>query len=82
MLWPGLNSPVVRGSEVMSYKKLPPNPDYAQEIISLRDRLGRIRYPALPPLLRGYSGSKFPGQSVGPPDPIGDRTYYSICSQR
>jgi len=74
MLWPGLNAPVARGSEVMTSKQLPPNPDYAQELLRIRDEASKIRYRSLPPLLRGWSGSRFPGQSVGPPDPIGDCT--------
>jgi len=74
MMWPGLNAQVMQGSEVMSCKQLPPNPDYIQQIISQRDRAGQIRYKSLPPLLRGWSGSRFPGQSIGPPDPIGDCT--------
>jgi len=74
MLWPGLNAPVTQGRELMSMKKLPPNPDYAQELSRMRDQAGRIRYRSLPPLLRGWSGSRFPGQSVGPPDPVGDCT--------
>jgi len=72
MLWPGLNAPVMQGQEARSYKKLPRNPDYEQEIIRLRDQSSQIRYKSLPPLLRGWSGSKFPGQSIGPPDPVGD----------
>jgi len=75
MLWPGLNAQLTKGHDPVSYKKLPPNPDYEQQIISIRDKAGQIRYPSLPPLLRGWSGSRFPGQSVGPPDPIADCTY-------
>lgn len=72
ILWPGLNTPVIRGREVMTRKQLPPNPERSQEIIRMRDQMSRIRYPALPPLLRGFSGNRFPGQSIGPPDPVGD----------
>lgn len=70
--WPGLNSPVIKGKEVLNRKQLPPNPDYSAEIIRLRDSMSRIRHPGLSPLLRGFSGNRFPGQSVGAPDPIGD----------
>jgi len=72
MLWPGLNAQVVKGKEVMTHKSMPPNPEYEQEIIRIRDKAGLIRHTALPPLLRGWSGSRFPGQSIGPPDPVGD----------
>jgi len=74
MLWPGLNTQLMQGREVMSFKQLPPNPDYLQKLVTMRDRASQIRYKSLPPLLRGWSGSRFPGQSVGPPDPIGDCT--------
>ena len=75
-MWPGLNTPVIRGREVMTRKQLPPNPERSQEIVRMRDQMSRIRYTALPPLLRGFSGNRFPGQSIGPPDPVGDCKYF------
>ncbi|ESO03920.1 hypothetical protein HELRODRAFT_79614 [Helobdella robusta] len=75
MLWPGLNSPILKGKAIVSRQKLPPDPEKAQEIVRMRDQMSKVRYPALPPLLRGYSGSKFNGQSVGPPDPVADYTF-------
>jgi len=72
IMWPGLNTPVIRGREVMTRKQLPLNPERSQEIVRMRDQMSRIRYTALPPLLRGFSGNRFPGQSIGPPDPVGD----------
>src|SRR6218665_754968 len=78
MVWPGLNSPVIKGREVMTRKQLPPDPKRGEEMIRLRDQMSRIRYTANPPLLRGWSGSRFPGQSVGPPDPVGDCEYASF----
>jgi small subunit ribosomal protein S5 len=80
-LWPGLNAPVLKGREVMQRKQLPPDPERAQEIVRLRDQMSRIRYTANPPLLRGWSGSRFPGQSVGPPDPVGDYTFEGFDSR-
>jgi len=74
MQWPGLNGPVTQGHQVLTYKQLPPNPEYYQNLISMRDKASQIRHPSIPPLLRGWSGARFPGQSVGPPDPIGDCT--------
>lgn len=72
ILWPGLNSPIIKGREVLKRIQLPPDPKRNEEIIKLRDQMSRIRYTANPPLLRGWSGSRFPGQSVGPPDPVAD----------
>lgn len=68
----------------MTRKQLPPDPERTQELIKMRDQMSRIRHKALAPLQRGFSGSRFPGQSVGPPDPIGDckHTYlYNIAFQ-
>lgn len=81
MVWPGLNSPVIKGREVMTRKQLPPDPKRGEEMIRLRDQMSRIRYTANPPLLRGWSGSRFPGQSVGPPDPVGDYTFEGFDSR-
>ena len=70
--WPGLNSPLMAKGKMLDIEKLPPNENRLEELVALRNELGRIRYRALPPLLRGYTGKKFPGTSRGPPDPIGD----------
>ena len=75
MLWPGLNAPIMRGQQVVQQQQLPPNPDYEKELVQLRDRMNKIRYPSLPPLVRGWNGSRFPGQSVGPPDKVADCEY-------
>ena len=37
--------------------------------------MGNIRPPKLNSLDRGWSGSKMPGRSIGPPDPIGDECF-------
>lgn len=34
--------------------------------------MGNIRHAKLSPLERGWSGSKMPGRSIGPPDAIGE----------
>lgn len=80
-VWPGLNVPIIKGREVLTLKQLPPDPKRSEEIIKLRDQMSRIRYTANPPLLRGWSGSRFPGQSVGPPDPVGDYTFEGFDSR-
>ena len=71
-LWPGLNTNVGVGRERLHIRQLPPDPERSQEVIKLRDQLSRIRYNTIPPLLRGYTGNRFPGTSIGPPDPIAD----------
>ena len=72
MLWPGLNAPVLQGSQVVKMRKLPEDPEREKRILQKRDEMSRIRYKSLPPLLRGWSGPWLRGQSVGPPDPVGD----------
>lgn len=70
--WPGLNAPILQGRQVIERKAVPPDPEREKELIRLRDQVTKIRNPPLPPLVRGFSGSKFPGQSVGTPERIGD----------
>ena len=72
ILWPGLNAPVIKGRSVLSMQKLPPNPDYEKQLVKIRDEMSRISYQSPPPLFRGWSGGRIPGQGVGPPDPVAD----------
>lgn len=41
----------------------------------MRDAMGNTKYQKLSPLDRGWSGSKVPGRSIGPPDPIGEDNF-------
>nr|CAG4648655.1 EOG090X0689 [Polyphemus pediculus] len=72
MQWPGLNSPIVQGKEVMQLRKLPIDPDRQSKLVKLRDEMGAFRALRLSPLERGWTGAKLPGRSVGPPDPVGE----------
>ena len=72
MLWPGLNAPIMKGKDVVKIQKLAPNPQYQEQLVKLRDDLSRVKYPKLAPLERGWTGNRFPGQSIGPPEPFGD----------
>jgi small subunit ribosomal protein S5 len=57
---------------MVKQKQLPPNPDFEADLVKLRDKgLTRRRY-SVPALQRGFSGSRWPGMSIGPPDPVGD----------
>ncbi len=75
VLWPGLNAPIIKGKNVLKIEKLPPDPDREKKLVQMRDEMSKVQYMALPPLLRGFSGTRYPGQSIGPPDPIGDCKY-------
>ncbi|KAK4004601.1 hypothetical protein OUZ56_006334 [Daphnia magna] len=75
MLWPGLNSPIIQGKELIQQKKLPDDPDREAKLLKLRDEMGAFRLLRLSPLERGWSGPKLPGRSVGPPDPVGEDNF-------
>ena len=69
MIWPGLNTAsVYKGFKVMP-EQLPRDPQKEEELLRKRDHVGS-RFIKLTPLERGYSGSRLPGRSIGPPDPI------------
>ncbi|KAF5297109.1 hypothetical protein FQA39_LY02689 [Lamprigera yunnana] len=72
ILWPGLTSPIIKGRELVQQQQLPEDPDREKKLIEIRNKMGNIRPPKLSPLERGWSGSKMPGRSIGPPDPIGE----------
>ncbi|ENN80051.1 hypothetical protein HUJ04_004571 [Dendroctonus ponderosae] len=75
IVWPGLSAPIIRGKELVEQVQLPEDPDREQKLIALRNTMGFRKFAKLTPLERGWSGSKMPGRSLGPPDPIGDETF-------
>ncbi|XP_017040736.1 28S ribosomal protein S5, mitochondrial [Drosophila ficusphila] len=77
-LWPGLNSAVIRGNELVLSQKLVENEDRENGIMKLRDSMGGFRLMKLNPIDRGWSGSKMPGRSIGPPDTIGEEEFVSF----
>ncbi|XP_017118799.2 28S ribosomal protein S5, mitochondrial isoform X1 [Drosophila elegans] len=77
-IWPGLNSPVIRGNEVIHQQKLDKNLDIENGVMKIRDSMGNFRLMKLNPIDRGWSGSKMPGRSIGSPDPIGEEEFISF----
>ncbi|XP_076306296.1 mitochondrial ribosomal protein S5 [Tachypleus tridentatus] len=75
MIWPGLNAPVLRGKEVVERRELPPDKDREEKLLKMRDEMGGFRPLRISPLERGWSGTKMPGRSIGPPDSIGEDTF-------
>ncbi|CAG9565580.1 unnamed protein product [Danaus chrysippus] len=75
MLWPGLSAPVIRGRELLKQQRLPDDPERMEKLIKLRDSMTRFRRLKLSPIERGWSGSRMPGRSIGPPDPVGDEEF-------
>lgn len=80
MLWPGLNSPIIQGRELIQQKKLPEDPERQNKLIKMRDEMGAFRILRLNPLERGWSGIKLPGRSIGAPDAVGDGKIMVHCS--
>ncbi|KAH8361324.1 hypothetical protein KR084_004984, partial [Drosophila pseudotakahashii] len=77
-IWPGLNSPIMRGNEIIHQQKLDENLDRENGIMKLRDSMGNFRLMKLNPIDRGWSGSKMPGRSIGQPDTVGDEEFMSF----
>ncbi|CAN8009749.1 unnamed protein product [Ixodes pacificus] len=75
MVWPGLNAPVVRGKEVVERVLLPPDKQREEKLLQLRNEMHGFRPLKLTPLERGWCGTRAPGRSIGPPDPVGDETF-------
>ncbi|XP_074656446.1 small ribosomal subunit protein uS5m-like [Tubulanus polymorphus] len=75
MVWPGLNAPVLKGREIVQQKELPANPERMQQLIKIRESMHKPRVLSLPGLIRGYAGTRWPGMSIGPPDPIMDHKF-------
>lgn len=72
MLWPGLSAPVIRGRELLKQQRLPDDQERLEKLTKIRDSMTKFRRIRLNPIERGWSGSKLPGRSLGPPDPIGE----------
>jgi len=80
MIWPGLNSPIVQGMELIQQRRLPDDPEYESRLLKLRDDMSAFNRVRLTPLQRGWSGDKLPGRSIGPPDAVGEGST-SLSSQ-
>ncbi|TPP61677.1 Small subunit ribosomal protein S5 [Fasciola gigantica] len=70
MEWPGLNVPLIDKAVVGSIKKGKVNEAYFKRLEELRNKSAvKKKRIKLPPLLRGWTGSRLEGQSIGPPSP-------------
>ncbi|XP_044744933.1 28S ribosomal protein S5, mitochondrial [Coccinella septempunctata] len=76
ILWPGLSSPIIRGKEIIQQQQLPEDPEREKNLIKMRDQMGKTRYGKISSIDRGWTGSKMPGRSIGPPDPVNDDETY------
>ncbi|KAK6183577.1 hypothetical protein SNE40_011031 [Patella caerulea] len=80
MVWPGLNVAPTKGSEYQKLRELAPNPKREEQLLAARVKMNKGRYK-ISSLERGWSGSRFPGMSIGPPDPINDYTFEGFDSR-
>ncbi|XP_011864627.1 PREDICTED: 28S ribosomal protein S5, mitochondrial [Vollenhovia emeryi] len=74
--FPGLNTPVFRGRELVQQQKLPVDPEREEKLVKLRQsyQTGRKRIKSSP-LERGWTSAHLGGKKIGPPDPIGEDTF-------
>lgn len=72
MLWPGLSAPVIRGRELLKQQRLPDDLERQEKLTKIRDSMSSFRRLKLSPIERGWSGTRMPGRSIGPPDPVGE----------
>lgn len=76
IVWPGLSAPIIRGKELVTQHQLPEDPEREKKLNEIRNKMGTFKFAKLSPIERGWSGSKMPGRSIGPPDPIGEGWYF------
>ncbi|KAA0198456.1 Small subunit ribosomal protein S5 [Fasciolopsis buskii] len=70
MEWPGLNVPLMDRNAIRSIRKGEINELYFKRLEESRNKSAvKKKRLKLPPLLRGWTGSRLEGQSVGPPSP-------------
>lgn len=72
MRFPGLNSPVVLGKQLVKQQKLPPDPEREEKLAKLREMQSGSKRIKLSPLERGWTSARMGGRKLGPPDPIGE----------
>ena len=52
MVWPGLNSPIVQGKELVKQRVLPDNPDYKANLVKMRDTRSSFKFNIYGPLFQ------------------------------
>ncbi|XP_078034963.1 mitochondrial ribosomal protein S5 [Augochlora pura] len=75
MVFPGLNSPISRGSVMVKREKLPDNPEREKELLKLQSQYSNVRRNKIHPLQRGWTSASVAGRKVGPPDPVDNEPF-------
>ncbi|EFN83347.1 28S ribosomal protein S5, mitochondrial [Harpegnathos saltator] len=70
--FPGLNTPIFRGRELVQQQKLPVDPEREEKLAKLRQSQIKPKRIKLSPLERGWTSVSIGGRKIGPPDPIGE----------
>ncbi|XP_059174688.1 small ribosomal subunit protein uS5m-like [Physella acuta] len=68
MVFPGLTGPAIMGKQILKVH----TPEKQEAVETQTAPILKHKRLKVPALQRGYSGRKFPGTSIGPPDPIND----------
>lgn len=72
ILWPGLNTPAIKNSMINRISQAPVTQERDDKMQRLREQPMKPKRTAPPPLIRGWTGARMGGRSIGAPDPVGD----------
>lgn len=70
--FPGLNTPIFRGRELVQQQRLPEDPERMERLAKLRQSQTKSKRVKLSPLERGWTSVSMGGRKIGPPDPVGE----------
>ncbi|XP_032684997.1 28S ribosomal protein S5, mitochondrial [Odontomachus brunneus] len=73
--FPGLNTPIFRGRELVQQQRLPEDPERMEKLTRIRQSQTKPKKIKLSPLERGWTSASICGRKVGPPDPVGEDTF-------
>lgn len=70
--FPGLNTPVFRGRELLEQRKLPEDPERIERLAKIRQSQAKPTRVKPSVLERGWTSVSLGGRRIGPPDPVGE----------
>ncbi|KAL6261327.1 hypothetical protein P5V15_008847 [Pogonomyrmex californicus] len=74
--FPGLNTPVFRGKELVQQQKLPLDLKREEKFAKLQQKYQiKPKRIKLSPLERGWTSAQMGGRKIGPPDSVGEDTF-------
>ncbi|ELU12582.1 hypothetical protein CAPTEDRAFT_156921 [Capitella teleta] len=81
ILWPGLNTPVLKHSVINKISQVPVNPERDERLAKIREQHSGFKRSAPPPLVRGWTGARMGGKSIGQPEAVGDYEFEGFDSR-